>query len=118
MDERLAKALDFSNYMVTLNNQKRIIREKYNENLLYFFDGCQFTITRELITFVNIMTTAASPDSVVITDDNGIPAKITNISEFYNNIIEVYTSASDNYHAHYELLKSNRRVERLVNHDI
>ena len=31
MDERLKKALDFSNYMVTLNNQKRVLKEKFFE---------------------------------------------------------------------------------------
>ena len=31
MDERLEKALDFSNYMLTLNNQKRLLAEKYQE---------------------------------------------------------------------------------------
>ena len=31
MDERLVSALDFSNYMITLNNQKRILREQYQK---------------------------------------------------------------------------------------
>ena len=34
MDERLKKALDISNYMVTLNNQKRLLKEKFYENSL------------------------------------------------------------------------------------
>ena len=33
MDEKLEKALDISNYMITLNNQKRLLKEKYYENL-------------------------------------------------------------------------------------
>ena len=37
MDEKLSKALDYSNYMVTLNNQKRLLTEKYQEELLYFY---------------------------------------------------------------------------------
>jgi len=36
MDERLEKALDFSNYMLTLNNQKRLLAEKYQEELIHF----------------------------------------------------------------------------------
>ncbi len=31
MDERLEKALDFSNYMVTLNNQKRLLAEQFDQ---------------------------------------------------------------------------------------
>ena len=31
MDERLEKALEFSNYMITLNNQRNLIQEKFQE---------------------------------------------------------------------------------------
>ena len=32
MDERLEKALEFANYMTTLNNQKRVLKEKFYES--------------------------------------------------------------------------------------
>ena len=32
MDQRLEKALDFSNYMVTLNNQKRVLTEQFKQD--------------------------------------------------------------------------------------
>ena len=51
MDDRLKKALDFSNYMITLDNQKRILKEKYQEDLLYYYGGGTFVATKELITF-------------------------------------------------------------------
>lgn len=116
MDERLEKALNFSNYMVTLNNQKRLIREKYEEDLLYFANGSQFTVSRELITFVNLMV-EKEQDTLVITDDNGIPSRIENVVEFYENILDVYFSASNEYYAKYEALKKNRSVEKLVEYD-
>ena len=31
MDEKLEQALDISNLMVTMNNQKRLLKEKYKE---------------------------------------------------------------------------------------
>ena len=52
MDEALEKALDFSNYMVTFNNQKRIIREEFLEGLLIYQHGGMFTITKELICLI------------------------------------------------------------------
>ena len=51
MDEALEKALDFSNYMVTLNNQKRILQEEYQESLIKYQAGGKFTITKELVSF-------------------------------------------------------------------
>lgn len=116
MDERLEKALDFSNYMLTLNNQKRLLAEKYQESLIHFYDGSQFTITRELITFVSAMVNS-DQDEVVITDDNNIPCFVSNLSTFYEEILNRYTTASNDYYTEYAALKKNRSVEKLVNHE-
>tara|TARA_B100000780_G_scaffold79409_1_gene53904 strand:+ start:687 stop:1040 length:354 start_codon:yes stop_codon:yes gene_type:complete len=116
MDERLEKALDFSNYMVTLSNQKRLLAEQYQEGLIYFYNGSQFTITRELITFVSTMV-SAEQDEIVITDDNNIPCMVEDLSGFYGNIIDIYTSASNTYHSAYLKLKTSRSVEKLVNYE-
>lgn len=117
MDERLDKALKFSNYMVTLNNQKRIIKEKYFEDLLYFSGGCQFTVTKELITFVGLLIERGNDTDIVLTDDNDIPAKIEDLNKFYADILDTYFTASNNYHTKYEELRKNRSVEKLVNYE-
>lgn len=116
MDERLEKALDFSNYMITLNNQKRLLAEKYQENLIHFYKGSQFTITRELITFVSTMV-SANQDEVVITDDNSIPCMIENLTEFYDEILNKYSIASNDYYTEYADLKKSRSVEKLVDYE-
>tara|TARA_B110000503_G_scaffold99799_1_gene149279 strand:+ start:14159 stop:14518 length:360 start_codon:yes stop_codon:yes gene_type:complete len=117
MDERLEKALDFSNYMVTLNNQKRLLKEKYYESLLYFANGSQFTVTQELITFVGFLVDKGNTEDVVLTDDNTLPSKITNLEKFYDDIIDVYFAASNEYHEGYERLKKNRKTESLVEYN-
>ena len=116
MDERLEKALDFSNYMLTLNNQKRLLAEKYQESLIHFYNGSQFTLSRELITFVSAMV-SADQDEVVITDDNNIPCMVENLEDFYGEIISKYTTASNDYHSAYLKLKTNRSVEKLVDYE-
>lgn len=116
MDERLEKALDFSNYMVTLNNQKRLLAETYQQKLIHFYNGSQFTITRELLTFVSVMVNAEQ-DEVVITDDNNIPCLVKDVDVFYEEILEKYTIASNEYHSAYLKLKTSRSVEKLVNYE-
>lgn len=116
MDERLKKALDFSNYMVTLNNQKRLLAESYQEQLVHFYNGSQFTVTRELITFVSTMINAEQ-DEVVITDDNSIPCMIEDLTDFYDEILNKYSIASNNYYTEYANLKKSRSVEKLVNYE-
>jgi len=117
MDERLEKALNFSNFMVTLNNQKRLIKEKYQEDLLYFYKGSQFTVSQELITFVTMLVDKGLTEEVVLVDDNNIPSMIENLEDFYDSILDVYFSASNHYYAQYEALKKNRRPGKLVNYD-
>ena len=67
MDDRLKKALDFSNYMITLDNQKRILKEKYQEDLLYYYGGGTFVATKELITFCYSMREVLLLPSALLT---------------------------------------------------
>jgi hypothetical protein len=117
MDERLEKALKFSNYMVTLNNQKRVIKEQFHEDLLFFIGGCQFTITKELITFVGLLVDRGNDQNIVLTDDNDIPIQIAALSNFYDNILDRYFTASNSYFSKYEDLKKNRKIETLVSYE-
>ena len=117
MDERLEKALEFSNYMVTLNNQKRLLTEKYYEDLLYFHSGCQFTVTKELITFVGMLISNSNDSDIVLVDDNNSPISIDNLNTFYENILDVYFTASNEYNTKYTELKKKRSVEKLVDID-
>ena len=116
MDERLEKALDFSNYMLTLNNQKRLLAEKYQEQLIHFYNGSQFTITRELMTFVSAMV-LVDQDEIVITDDNNIPCMVDDLESFYAEIVNKYNIASNEYFTAYANLKKNRSVEKLVDYE-
>jgi hypothetical protein len=116
MDERLEKALQFSNYITTLNNQRQTLKEKFLEDLLFFIDGCQFTIDRTLIAFVGFMVEKGQTEAVLI-DDNEIPAQITNLEEFYNNIVDKYQQASNEYYNSYFNLKRSRTVEKLVEYE-
>lgn len=117
MDERLEKALDISNYMVTLNNQKRLLKEKFYENLLYFDSGSQFIVTQQLITFVKLLIESGYNMNIVLIDDNDIPVKIKNLESFYENILDVYFKAANDYVNEYEKIRKSRTVEKLVNYE-
>ena len=68
MDEKLSKALEFGNYSTTLNNQRRMLKEKFATESMYFFAGGQFTITKELINYVYTLK-STEQDSFVLIDD-------------------------------------------------
>ena len=117
MDERLEKALDFSKYMVTINNQKRILQEKFKESLIYFTEGSQFTITRELITFIDLLVKQGADTDVVLTDGNDRPVMIPDLAKFSEDILDIYFEASNDYHNSYVALGKKRSVEKLIEND-
>ena len=71
MDEKLEKALGFSNLATILNNQKRILKEQYDEELVFYHAGGKFQADPTLFSLV------CNPDSedAVIIDENSVPAQ-------------------------------------------
>jgi hypothetical protein len=117
MDERLKKALDLSNYMVTFNNQKRIIKEKYRESSIFYYNGSQFTLTKELITFVSLLVDKDNVNNVILTDDNEIPTEIAKLDDFLVEILDTYFNAVNAYYAEYQKLLKNRSTSKLAEYE-
>ena len=113
MDEALEKALDFSNYMITFNNQKRIIHEEYMEDLVVYQFGGKFTVTKELISFVGNILDQDNSKTVLI-DDNNTPILIEDLSTFMYDIKGCYGTASAKYYEKYKKMVSKRNVESIV----
>ena len=113
MDERLEKALDISNYMVTLNNQKRLLKEQYQENLVYYYSGGQFTITQELISFCESLLSMSQTGTILI-DDNSLPIEVDDLKSFAMDLYSNYFEAANKYLVEYNKLKVNRSVESIM----
>lgn len=117
MDERLEQALDFSNFITTVNNQKRMIKESYFQSLLYFTQGGQFTITKELITFVTFLVEKDNIKDIVLVDDNDIPVQISDLEFFLEEILSIYFETANRYYQSYIELSKNRDIGSLINND-
>ena len=63
--ERLAKALDFSNTMQTFNLAKNNLKVKTQNLLSYSTNGGTFRVSQELIAFVN-MTVVSGKSSLIL----------------------------------------------------
>lgn len=115
MDKRLEKALEFANFNVTLNNQKRLLKEKYQEDLIFYHAGSKFTVDSQLINFVSHMVDS-NQDTLILIDDNDTPVEV-NLNTFLDDIKNVYFTASNRYHTEYNKLIKNRSVSGLLKHD-
>lgn len=113
MDSRLEKALEFSNYMTTLNNQRRLLHEKYLENTVHYINGGKFSITLELINFFNMLV-QRDQESVVIVDDNNMPVEIVDVKQFLDTILDIYFTNTNEYFYKYNDIKTKRSVQDLL----
>lgn len=113
MDERLEKALEFSNYMVTLNNQRRVVREQFLENCVHYLNGGKFAVNRDLITFCHTLLQREQTSAILI-DDNDTPIEVDDLQKFLDDILDIYFTTSYEYFDKYNEIKKNRTVKGLV----
>tara|TARA_Y200000002_G_scaffold376474_1_gene380378 strand:+ start:2277 stop:2624 length:348 start_codon:yes stop_codon:yes gene_type:complete len=113
MDKRLEKALDFSNYMVTLNNQRNLLHEKFLENCVHYINGGKFNVTKELINFCHMMV-STDQESIVLIDDNNSPIQIEDLEGFLEDIIALYFKNTNEYLVKFNEIKQKRSVEGLL----
>ena len=114
MDEKIEKAFAVANYMSTLSNQRRIILEEYNQKLVYYINGSTFKVTPELVNFTKTIIDLGHLSDVAFIDANNFPVVINNVQEFFDDIVEVYFSAINEYSAKFAEIKSKRKIADIV----
>lgn len=116
MSEKLTKALEFSNYRTTLNNQHEILKAKVTTLLTYSNNGGTFKIDQSLISFVKYLIDLGEEQFVLI-DVHENPVMITDPAEFLDEITSRYFEATNEYHVEYTKLRKNRSVKKLLELD-
>lgn len=113
MDERLEKAFQTANYMITLSNQRRLAFEELIQHSIYYTQGSSFTVNRELISFVKTLVDLGYKTTIIL-DDNSIPVEVKNCQDFLTAILEVYNESMNTYLKKFVEIKTKRRVGDLV----
>lgn len=113
MDEALEKALEFSNFSVTLNSQKRVLKENYKEDLILYYNGGKFSVTLPLFSFIANLNNL-NIDKTVLVDDNETPIEINDIENFLELLTQKYADASNKYLQRYKELSKKRSIEGIV----
>jgi hypothetical protein len=113
VDSRLVKALEFSNYRVTLFQELKTLKLKMANDLMYSYNGGTFRINRELISFCQVLI-AEDQSETILLDINDTPIFIDALCEFADKIYSQYFEALNEYHIEYERLRKARSVEKIV----
>ena len=99
--------------MITLNNQRNLIHEKFLENCVHYVNGGKFNVNRELINFCNTLIQNNQNSSILI-DDNNSPIEIENLQDFLDKILDIYSTNSNSYLQKFNELKKTRTVEGIL----
>ena len=113
VDERLAKALEASNYRLSLNTQRENSKLKLKNKLVYSENGGIFKITQDFISF--IFALSQNKTDAVILDSNENPIVIDDLNDFYEEIVGIYQEAMNDYLREYENFKKMRTTAKVVN---
>lgn len=114
MDERIEKAFEVANYMATLSNQRRLMLEEFNQQLIYYINGATFKITPELICLAKTWIDKGFDTDVAFIDANDFPVIISDLNEFLTAITDQYLKAVNDYSSKFADLKVKRRVSAIV----
>ena len=83
----------------------------------HYFNGGQFSVTRELLTFVSMLISKGNDSDIVLLDDNDTPIKIDDLIKFFDDILDIYFTATNEYQTEYEKIRTKRTVDGLVQHE-
>jgi len=113
MDDRLKRALEFSNYRLTLYQQLDNLKLKTQNGLMFSHNGGTFKINRELIAFCNALLEDDQTETILL-DINELPVFVSNLKEFYDTIYSKYFEVLNDYHQEYEKSRKSRRPAAIV----
>jgi hypothetical protein len=115
MDDRLKKALDIANLMVTFSTQRDLLKQEFKENCLYHENGHRFTVNRELINFLSTLVTLGHLEDIIILDDFENPFMISDVKAFLDKIFNLYVESTNEYYYKYVDLKKKRSIAKVMN---
>lgn len=113
MNERLKKALEFSNYRQTLNIQLSKVKTRSEGLLIFSKNGGSFDITQELICFLDYLERTGMSQANIL-DKNNIPIFIEDVSTFLKEITIRYFEVTNDYLHEYQQIKKARSVKSIL----
>jgi hypothetical protein len=113
MDEKLIKALEFSNYRQTLNNQLHKVKVRTQGLLIYAKNGGSFEITQQLIVFLDYLVRQDITEASIL-DSNVMPIYIDDIPAFLKEITSRYFEITNDYLKEFQQIRKSRNVKSIL----
>lgn len=104
---QLDQALSFSQYQSTLNQQRKLLKEKFESDTILAYGGGLFKVTQEWLG-------GFDKDCKWVLDINNNPISIDSPNELFDMAKETYSTAINSYGEEYQKLRRQRSVRSLT----
>ena len=104
MEDRLSAA----NQMENFNNQLQLLKDKFVDNNILFYQGHQFTVTGNLLNLCKSYVEQNRIKDVVLLDDYQTPVLVDDLMKFNDDAWNVYQTNLNQYYTEYQTLIKNK----------
>lgn len=116
MDQRLEKALEFSNFRLILATRQENLKLLMDNKMMLSYGGGLFKIDKELLSFCLLLVFSQKKEAILI-DVNDIPIKIEDIDDFILKAGDKYDNAVLQYYNSYQKLNEAREIRKVIDWD-
>lgn len=116
MDDRLEKALDFSNFRMILNTRQENLKTLMENKLVLSYEGGLFRINQDLLSFIYTLLLQEIGEYIFI-DQNDTPILIADVNAFYQKAKEKYENTIKQYFSSFQKLNEARDIRKVVDWD-
>ena len=104
MEDRLSAV----NQMENFNNQLQLLKDKFVDNNILFYQGHQFTVAGDLLSLCKSYIDQRRTKDVVLLDDYKTPVLVNDLEEFNSAAWHTYQTNLNQYYTEYQTLIKNK----------
>jgi len=113
MDDRLEKALEFANYRMTVDVQKKNLAARVETLQTVHITGGSFKADSATIAFVKTMLDLGN-ETLILTDLKGNPVEIQDTQEFLDSLTSAYNNAMSEHLVESQKIKKARNIKTIM----
>lgn len=110
--EKVQQIIDKSDKLLSINIQRKIIKEQLEADLTIGINGGMFAVSEALISFIQVLIDKKKTHNVVLLDKNNNPIMIENLETFQEELIDRYLTSVSKYHALYDEMSKTHNQQR------
>ena len=100
--------LSTDNQIENFNNQLQLLKDKFVDSNILFYQGHQFTVTSNLLSLCKSYIDLHRIKDVVLLDDYQTPVLVNNLEEFSSAAWHTYQTNLNQYYTEYQTLIKNK----------